>query len=249
MITSVVADQYVNKKYDIYCDDAYNKIHEFHKIGLIVDHIITDPPYNISQDNYISGMKSANRKGLDFGEWDKGFDLIGWIKDYANILSKNGSMIVFCSYRFISKIIDALENNNMVVKDIIEWRKSNPMPRNIERRYVQDTEFAVWAVKKGAKWVFNKPKDKPYLRGQFIAPVVAGKERTEHPTQKSLFVMEKLIKIHTNPSEIILDPFMGSGTTGVAAIKNCRYFIGIESDSKYFDLCLNRLSVLNNKDY
>jgi len=254
MIVSAVADQYANKKklenkkYAIYCDDAYNKIHELHKTGLTVNHIITDPPYNISQDNNFSTMKSANRKGIDFGEWDKDFDPTNWIKDYEKILSKNGSMIVFCSYRFISKIIDALENNNLVVKDIIEWRKSNPMPRNIDRRYVQDTEFAIWSVKKGSKWVFNKPEDEPYLRSQFIAPVVSGKEKTKHPTQKSLFVMEKLIKIHTNTSEIILDPFMGSGTTGVAAIKNGRYFIGIESDSKYFDLCLNRLSVFNNKD-
>ncbi len=237
-----------NKKCKIYCDDAYNKIHEFHKIGLIVDHIITDPPYNISQNNNFSTMKSANRQGVDFGEWDKDFDLTGWIKNYEKILSKNGSMIIFCSYRFISKIIDALENSELIVKDILEWRKSNPMPRNIDRRYVQDTEFAVWAVKKGAKWIFNKSKDESYLRAQFIAPVVAGKERTEHPTQKSLFVMEKLIKIHTNPGEVILDPFMGSGTTGVAALKNNRNFIGIELDNKYFDLSLNRLSVFNHED-
>lgn len=237
-----------NEKCKMYCDDAYNKIHEFHKMGLVVDHIITDPPYNISQDNNFSTMKSAKRKGVDFGEWDKGFDLIGWIKDYEKILSKNGSIIIFCSYRFISKIIDALENSELVVKDVLEWRKSNPMPRNINRRYVQDTEFAVWAVKKGAKWIFNKPKDESYLRAQFIAPVVAGRERTEHPTQKSLSVMERLIKIHTNPDEIILDPFMGSGTTGVAALKNGRNFIGIELDNKYFDLCLDRLSVFNNEN-
>jgi DNA (cytosine-5)-methyltransferase 1/site-specific DNA-methyltransferase (adenine-specific) len=235
-----------NKKYKIYCDDAYNKIHEFHKIGVVVDHIITDPPYNISQDNNFSTMKSAKRKGVDFGEWDKDFDLTSWIKNYEKILSKNGSMIIFCSYRFISKIIETLENSGLVVKDILEWRKSNPMPRNINRRYVQDTEFAVWAVRKGAKWIFNKPNNEVYLRAQFIAPVVAGRERTEHPTQKSLTVMERIIKIHTNPNETILDPFMGSGTTGVAALKNNRNFIGVELDDKYFDLSLDRLFVFNN---
>jgi len=189
-------------------------------------------------------MKSAKRQGVDFGEWDKNFDLTSWITDYEKILNKNGSMIIFCSYRFISKIIEALENCNLVVKDVLEWRKSNPMPRNISRRYVQDTEFAVWAVKKGAKWIFNKPENKSYLRAQFIAPVVAGKERTKHPTQKSLYVMEQLVQIHTNPNETILDPFMGSGTTGIASLKNNRKFIGVELENEYFDLCLNKLAIL-----
>jgi len=207
-----------------------------------VDAIITDPPYNISRDNNFHTM---GRAGIDFGEWDKGFDLTSWIKDYVKILNQNGSMIIFSSYRFISKIVDVLENNGLVVKDILEWRKSNPMPRNVDRRYVQDTEFAIWAVKKDAKWVFNKPKNESYLRAQFIAPIVSGKARTIHPTQKSLFVMEKIIQIHTNKGETILDPFMGSGTTGVAAIRNGRNFIGIELDSEYFDISLKRLSVFN----
>ncbi|HPY08454.1 MAG TPA: DNA (cytosine-5-)-methyltransferase [bacterium] len=252
LLAKAIADsiilQYINRKnvkqkrFEIFQDDAYNKIHEFYKDGITVDHIITDPPYNISQDNNFSTMKSANRKGVDFGEWDKDFDLTGWIKDYAKILNQNGSMIIFCSYRFISRIIEVLESNDLVVKDILEWRKSNPMPRNVGRRYVQDTEFAIWAVKKGARWVFNKPKNESYLRAQFVAPVVSGKERTIHSTQKSLFVMEKIIQIHTNKGETILDPFMGSGTTGEAALKNGRNFIGIELDDKYFDISSKRLS-------
>lgn len=254
LLAKAIADalyiQYTDKnkleteRYKIFCDDAYNKIHEFIKQNIIVDHIITDPPYNISQVNNFSTMKSAKRKGVDFGEWDKNFDLTSWIEYYEKILNKNGSMIIFCSYRFISYIIEALENSGLVVKDILEWKKSNPMPRNIERRYVQDTEFAVWAVKKGARWAFNKPKDEPYLRSQFIAPVVAGKERTKHPTQKSLYVMEQIVKIHTNENDTILDPFMGSGTTAVASLKNDRNFIGIELEKEYFDLCLERIACL-----
>lgn len=225
----------------LFCDDSYNKVHELQRLNIKVDHIITDPPYNISQDNNFSTMKSANRHGVDFGEWDKEFDMTSWISEYEKILDKNGSMIIFCSYRFISKIIEKLENSGMVVKDILQWRKSNPMPRNINRRYVQDTEFAIWAVKKGAKWVFNKPNNISYLRSQFIAPVVAGKERTIHPTQKSLSVMEQIIQIHTNHNQVVLDPFMGSGTTGVAALKNGRKFIGIEIENIFFDICKNKI--------
>jgi DNA (cytosine-5)-methyltransferase 1/site-specific DNA-methyltransferase (adenine-specific) len=129
----------------------------------------------------------------------------------------------------------------MIVKDIIIWKKTNPMPRNIDRRYVQDTEFAVWAVKKNSKWIFNKPDSKPYLRSCYETPTVSGKERTSHPTQKSLKLMEEIIKIHTNKNDVILDPFMGSGSTGVAALKNDRKFIGIELEKEYFDITIKRI--------
>jgi len=247
-----IEEQYNNKKqidsqnYKLFCDDAYNKIHEFIKNKIIVNHIITDPPYNISVENNFFTMKNP-RKGIDFGAWDKEFDLLNWISDYEKILDKNGSIIIFCSYRYLSKIIEKLEISNFVVKDVLEWRKSNPMPRNINRRYVQDTEFAIWAVKNGAKWVFNKPKSKPYLRAYFEAPVVSGNERTEHPTQKSLSVMEKIIQIHTNEEEIILDPFMGSGTTGIASLINNRKFIGVELDSQYFNIAKKRINGVSAK--
>jgi DNA modification methylase len=186
-------------------------------------------------------MKTAKRKGVDFGQWDKVFNITDWIGKYLSILKNNGSIILFCSYRNISEIIHELEKHNMVVKDFIEWKKSNPMPRNINRRYVQDTEFAVWAVKKNSKWVFNKPKETPYLRSCFTTSTVSGKERTHHPTQKSLELMNHLIKVHTNPNELILDPFMGSGTTGVAALKNNRRFIGIEINPDYFEISKKRM--------
>ena len=226
--------------YEIYLGNAYTMYKELLQNNVKVNHIITDPPYNISQDNNFSTMKNP-RKGVDFGEWDKDFDLYNWISDYSNLLDKNGSMIIFCSYRFISHIIDKLESSGLAVKDVIIWKKSNPMPRNIDRRYVQDTEFAVWAVKKNAKWIFNKPTDKSYLRSCYETPTVSGKEKTNHPTQKSLKLMENIIKVHTNENDIILDPFMGSGSTGVASIKNNRKFVGIELDKEYFNIANDRL--------
>lgn len=230
----------------IYNDDAYKKIKDFQKNGLIVDHIITDPPYNISKDNNFSTMSSANRQGVDFGEWDKGFDLYSWINQYSKILRPGGSFIIFVSYRYLSYVIDTIERDKkMVVKDVLKWIKSNPMPRNINRRYVQDTEFAIWAVKKGEKWIFNKPSNVSYLRAEFHTSVVSGKERTKHPTQKSLQLMEDIIKIHTNQNEVVLDPFMGSGTTGVASLKLNRDFIGIELDNEYYNIAKDRLNSLS----
>lgn len=231
---------YIDDKCKLYLEDAYSMIDELVKKQIKVNHIITDPPYNISCKNNFNTLKRT-RQGIDFGEWDKNFDLFSWIPKYEKILDKDGSMIVFCSYRYMSFIIDIMEKNNLVVKDVLIWRKTNPMPRNINRRYVQDMEFAIWAIKKGSKWTFNKDETKPYMRGFFETSLVMGNERTSHPTQKSLKLMEELIKIHTNENETILDPFMGSGTTGVACLNLNRKFIGIELNEDYFDIAIDRL--------
>ncbi|GAA7235705.1 site-specific DNA-methyltransferase [Helicobacter pylori] len=224
--------------------NAFETIKDFYRQNLKVDAIITDPPYNISVKNHFSTLKSAKRQGIDFGEWDKNFKLLEWIKRYAPLVNPNGCMVIFCSYRFISYIADFLEENGFVVKDFIQWVKSNPMPRNLNRRYVQDTEFALWAVKKKAKWVFNKPENEKYLRPLILkSPVVSGLERVKHPTQKSLALMEKIISIHTNPNDIVLDPFMGSGTTGLACKNLKRNFIGIELEKEYFQTAQKRLNL------
>lgn len=244
-------ERVIKDNYKLYNGNSYNLIKEFQKIGLEVDHIITDPPYNISKENNFSTLSSP-RKGVDFGEWDKNFDLYNWIEDYEKILKKDGSMIIFCSYLYISHIIEKLKQIGMCVKDVIIWRKTNPMPRNVERRYVQDMEFAVWAVKKNSKWTFNRPESKPYLRSIYESSTVSGLERTIHPTQKSLKLMTEIITVHTNPNELIMDPFMGSGTTGVASLQSGRYFIGVELEKKYFNIAKTRIeqietAIINKK--
>ena len=166
-----IADELQNdivegKNYKLYLGNAYTIIDELIKNNVKVNHIITDPPYNISHENNFNTLKCP-RQGVDFGEWDKNFDLFSWIPKYEKILDKNGSIIIFCSYRYMSFIIKTMEESNLEVKDILVWRKSNPMPRNIERRYVQDMEFAIWGVKKGAKWIFNKDKNKPYNKSPY----------------------------------------------------------------------------------
>lgn len=229
-----------NNSIQIYLDDANVKVQELIKNNVIVNHIITDPPYMISKNNNFQTM-NAKRTGVDFGEWDKSFDLYQWIDDYCKILDKDGSIIIFCSYLYISNIINKLENNNIVAKDIIIWQKSNPMPRNVSRRYVQDMEFAIWGVKKNAKWTFNKPDNIPYLRSLYKYPLVSGNEKTFHPTQKKLELLEDLIKVHTNENDLIIDPFMGSGTTCLACKNLNRKCIGIEITKEYFNIAKNRL--------
>ena len=227
------------KKFLLKNADSYELKEYFDKNKLKVNHIITDPPYNISQENKLNTLK--NRKGVFFGKWDENFDLLSWIDIYEKYLDKNGSIIIFCSYLYISTIIERLKKLSFEVKDILIWQKNNPMPRNVNRRYVQDKEFAVWAVRKGAKWVFNKKSNKPYLRSTFNYPLISKKERLNHPTQKSLKLMEEIIEIHTNENDIIIDPFMGSGTTGEACLLHNRKFIGIEKEINFYEIAKKRM--------
>lgn len=241
ILNGYIDERIERESHKLYLADAFTFVKELQKQNIKVDHIITDPPYNISKQNNFHTMDNP-RVGVDFGNWDKTFDLFGWIKDYVTLLNPNGSVIIFCSYLYISFIINELNRCDIDVKDVLIWKKTNPMPRNINRRYVQDMEFAVWGVKKGSKWVFNKPSDVPYLRSVFETSLVSGDEKTIHTTQKSLKLMESIIQIHTNPGQVIIDPFMGSGTTGVAAVKNKRFFIGIEKEKSYFAISVDRIS-------
>lgn len=232
----------------LFCGDSYELVDTFLRNNLQVDHIITDPPYNISKENNFDKLRNP-RAGVDFGSWDRGeFDLYSWILPYSRLIKKDGAFIIFCSYRNISNIIERLESPQcgFVVKDVLVWQKSNPMPRNVNRRYVQDMEFAIWAVRKNAKWTFNKPADKPYLRALFTTSLVSGNERLDHPTQKSLRLMQQIISIHTNEEDLILDPFMGSGTTGEAALRQNRRFVGVEREPNYFAIAEKRLSKFQN---
>lgn len=200
-----------------------------------VDLILTDPPYNISKDNNFTTM---GRSGIDFGEWDHEADLTTWLSDASRVLKPGGSLVLFNDWKNLPKIAKVCESKGLILKDLLRWKKNNPMPRNRDRRYVVDYEFAIWVVKKG-KWTFNRQSEN-YQRPEFEYPILCGKKR-KHPTQKPVELMEELIKIHSNENDVVLDPFMGSGSTGVAALKLNRKFIGYELDDKYFEIAKNRM--------
>ena len=199
-----------------------------------VDLVLTDPPYNIARANNFNTM---GRAGIDFGEWDKGADLFSYIDECYRVLHKNGSFIVFNDWKNLGDISKYAESLGFVTKDMIRLEKSNPMPRNRDRRYITDYECAIWFTMPKAKWVFNRQDDK-YQRPKFVKSIDKGL----HPTQKSLSLMEDLLKIHSNVGQVVADPFMGSGTTGVAAKNLNRNFIGIELDQGYFDIAQERIS-------
>ena len=225
--------------YKLYQGDCLEVMDKLIEEDIIFDSIITDPPYNISRENH---FKTMGRAGIDFGEWDKDFDLTDWIKYCEPVLKKGGNIVIFNSWKNMSYIVDELEKNNFEVKDLIRWEKTNPMPRNRDRRFITDYEVAVWAVKKGGKWTFNRLSE-TYERPEIVCGVTSKKEKIDggHPTQKPVEVMEWLIKRLSNENDIILDPFMGSGSTGVACKNTNRRFIGIELNKDYYNIAMKRL--------
>lgn len=226
--------------YKVYNNDCVIGMQELQ--NNTVDAIITDPPYNIARDNNFNTM---GRVGIDFGGWDKGFNLVSWIPIAIDKVKKGGNVVIFTDWKSTTPIIEELEKNNCEVKDMIRVEKSNPMPRNRDRRFITDYEIAIWAVKKGAKWTFNR-KLETYERPLIKTKVTPKSEKIEkgHPTQKNIETMEWLIERLTNESDVVLDPFMGSGTTGVACQNLNRRFIGYELDDKYYSMAKSRLLIV-----
>lgn len=208
--------------------------------NIMVDLLLTDPPYCVSRD-YQLGFSNMGRAGMNYGEWDYNFDQKEWINLSAPLVKKGGSIIIFNDWKNLSYIVEALEENGFIIKDLIRWEKNNPMPRNVNSRYVMDFEVAVWAVKGKSKWTFNKPEEVSYMKPVFRTGVVPGGKNRIHPTQKHLSVMENLIEIHSNVGDLIFDPFAGSGTTALACKNTQRRFIGSEIDKNYFEKAAKRL--------
>ena len=203
-----------------------------------VDLVLTDPPYNIAKKNNFHTM---GRAGIDFGEWDKGFDLFSYIDQLPRICGKDANIIIFNDWKNLGDIARYAESKGFAIKDMIRWEKTNPMPRNRDRRFITDFECAVWLTMPKAKWVFNRQSEK-YDRAKFVGGIASGKEKTEHTTQKPIWLMELIIKTLSNENQTILDLFMGSGSTGVAAKNLNRSFIGIEMDDKYFAIAKDRIT-------
>lgn len=201
--------------------------------------ILTDIPFNISKDNNFKTMKDrTGRNGIDFGQWDKGFDETG-LKSLVPKIKKGGSIVLFHSFEQYSLLQDIF--SELVFKDKIIWEKTNPMPRNRDRRYISNIEMASWYVKRGDKWTFNRQANN-YDGCVFRFPSESGGGfKRYHPCQKNLDLITSLILRHSNENDIVLDPFIGGGTTAVACINSNRNFIGFEMDKNYYQVALNRI--------
>lgn len=219
--------------------DYKDMLKELAEQKIKIDAVITDPPYGVSRKHQL-GFSNMGRAGMDYGDWDYNFDQKEWIRLCAPLIKDGGTIIVFNDWKNFSYIVEELDNQGFSMKDVIRWVKPNPMPRNTDRRYVGDFELAIWAVKDGGKWTFNKPEGTSYLRPIYKCPSVASKKRL-HPTQKPLKLIEDILQVHTNENDVVLDLFTGSGTTAEACLKHNRIFIGSELNEEFYRKAMERL--------
>ncbi len=228
----------MNKKYPedkiniIQCKDCLKGIKEIP--DGYVDLIITDPPYGISKELNCKGKKLGTTAKLDFnfGEWDK------FNHKWAELaISKTkGWFISFCAKKDIGFFWNILEKNGFIAIDSLVWQKPDPLPLNAKSRFLNAWESAIIGKKPGSTW--NSKYEHNIIKTQ--AP--KGKDRI-HPTQKPLTLIMKLIELTTNKGDIVLDPFMGSGTTAVACKNLSRKFIGFEIDPQYHEKANKRINL------
>ena len=214
-----------------------------------VDLILTDPPFNLGsfmrgrgtnldkmRDNQFS---YAGWDDLEFEEWL--LKMNAFFQQSNRILRKKGSLLLFMSLIKIESIIKIAQQNNFYYKTVGIWHKTNPMPRNMNLQFVNSTEAWVYFINEGTTGTFNN--DSKVLHDFVESSLTTQTEKKfgKHPTQKPVRILNHFVKILTNPGDIICDPFMGSGSTGVSCEINDRRFIGIELDKNYYTLAKNRI--------
>lgn len=225
----------------IYNEDCFVGLEKLHNSS--IDLIVTDPPYTISKPTGFKSVKNGVKRfavDLEFGEWDKEqLDLGVLCRMLYGKLKKSGTCIIFYDIWKVEQLKNALETAGFSMLRLIIWQKTNPVPLNSKVNYLTNSrEIAVLAVK-GSKPTFNSEYD----NGVYEYPIEHSKHRV-HPTQKPLQLIKDLILKHSNSGDVVLDTFMGSGTTAIASLQTGRHFIGFELDPEYYALSLSRLEKL-----
>ena len=234
-----------------------------------VDLIFADPPYNLQLKDTLYRPDQTTVEAVT-QDWDKfntykEYDNFTeqWLKESKRILKKGGALWVIGSYHNILRVGTSIQNHGFWILNDIIWHKTNPMPNFRGTRFTNAHETLLWCTtSREAKYTFNyqnlkELNDGKQMRSDWYIPICSGKERLRennnqrsHPTQKPEALMYRIILSSTNKGDIILDPFLGSGTTAVVAKKLQRNFIGIEQDKEYISLAKKRLKqtkVLNDE--
>ena len=214
-----------------------------------VDLLLTDPPYNLGLFMKGRGTNMGKLREnhfavsawdqLETGEWVSKMD--SFFHDAARVMKKRGSMIVFMSLIKVQSIIELALKNGFYYKTTGVWHKTNPIPRNMNLQFVNSTEAWLYFTYGAATGTFNN--DGKVIHDFIETSVVPLTEKKlgKHPTQKPIGLMERFVELLTNEGDVVLDPFMGSGSSGVASARLNRRFIGIELSKEYFDLSKKRI--------
>ncbi len=233
----------------LYNDDCIKVMKEIKSES--IDLIFADPPYFLS-----NGGKSISRGkivSVDKGNWDKKENYenikkftLDWLKESYRILKKKSSIWISGTHHNIFMVKKALDEVGFKIINIVIWKKLDPPPLIYKNKFRFSYEFIIWADKGHGHYfnyqdMFNIHNNE--MEDVWIIPAVSMKEKKYgyHPTQKPECLLERIIKASSIKGQTVLDPFMGSGTTGAVCQKLNRKFIGIEKEKKYFEICLKRL--------
>ncbi len=251
------------KNYRLYHDDCLKILEEIPENTF--DMIFADPPYMLSN----GGITCQNGKvvSVNKGKWDEsqGFEQDfefhkKWLSACKRVLKKNGTLWISGTYHSIYSCGFAMQLLGYHILNDISWFKPNASPNMCCRYFTASHETLIWARKdKKTKHTFNYElmkngdfssdfikKPNTQMRSVWAIGTPKKSEKTfgKHPTQKPLDLLERIILASTNEGDLILDPFMGSATTGVAALKHNRKFVGIEKEKEFVELAEKRLSAV-----
>ncbi len=220
----------------------------------LFDMIFADPPYFLSNGGIT--CQAGKMVRVDKGAWDKSQGAEGnhefnraWISRCQRLLAANGTLWVSGTHHVIYSVGYAMQQLGMKLLNDITWQKPNPPPNLSCRYFTHSTETILWAAKNGqSKHVFNYELMRQANNGKqmksvwtFAPPSSQEKYQGRHPTQKPLALLERIILSSTYEGSLIMDPFAGSSTTGLAAFRTKRRFVGVELDADYAALSERRL--------
>ncbi|ETA49684.2 site-specific DNA-methyltransferase [Ponticoccus alexandrii] len=226
-----------------------------------VDLIFADPPYNLQLKGDLHRPDNSRVDAVD-DHWDQfssfaAYDKFtrDWLKAARRLLKPDGAIWVIGSYHNIFRVGSALQDAGYWILNDVVWRKANPMPNFRGKRFTNAHETMIWASKgEGAKYTFNYEALKALnegiqMRSDWVLPICNGGERLKdengekaHPTQKPESLLHRVLVGSTNPGDVVLDPFFGTGTTGAVAKMLGRDYIGIERETAYRKVAAERIS-------
>ncbi len=230
-----------------------------------VDLIFADPPYNLQLSGELHRPDQSRVDAVD-DDWDKFADFAAydaftraWLLAARRVLKKDGTIWVIGSYHNIYRIGAMMQDLGFWFLNDIVWRKSNPMPNFRGRRFTNAHETLLWATSRqqAKRYTFNydalkMANEDTQMRSDWLIPICNGGERIKgadgtkaHPTQKPEALLHRILLASSNPGDIVLDPFFGTGTTGAVARKLGRHFVGIEREQAYIDVALTRIEAIN----